>query len=970
VKTALRNTLRSPYMILLLAVLAANWQLVFLQSGLEWDMMNFWMPWRYYMSECYNNGIVPLWDPYTQSGYPVHGDLQGPAYSPEAILVSFLFGQNIYVLNYSFVFYLFVAAVGMYKLAHFFTCKKEVSILAGIIYSTSGFNVAHGHYFYIIVSMALIPFIFYYFFKILDKGTYAHSLKFSLLIFWHITTGNPSFLIISAYLMLAVFIFYLAWKIKSGLGPDILPAVKRLAAVFILSLLMALPVIYNAMQIIPLTTRKDGLDLAYAGDESFYFQNFMAFVTPLITIPNKDIQGLWSCYIGSFTLLFFLAGLGLKKSFYEWSLLFIGVAGLLISFGLQTPVYPMMHKYLPLFNVFRMPNLSVLFFLIAMIVLAAKYLSDPARVSWLFSTRIIWIFTAAWLVLFVLLIYLYRIPGQPLLAGLLENFAGTRQWINLATPLKFILVHLFFFLALVLLLVILKFSLKNKLRVLALVCVFDVMANYQVGAIARIFSAEKASDMNAYFKRFPNNFPVPAAMATERVSAVSNGWPGYWLNTSVFNKQPDFPNSNNFELVNYLDLLLNYPRLSKNIFKNQHAFFADSLVSENGFTDSLLASSKSVVTLAEQDAGKLRQRVFSNEKNAFTCTRFMPNQFAFKVKNEAAVIFVISQNYCPLWRFKLNGQPYKPIAAYRNSFPAFLLPAGEWQVEVSYELPGFDALLLFSLALFVLIACLAFSGSTNNKKLKMTWFISIALLFAYCLVRFWCADPQLKKEKVSKEFSEFASKNPDALLINNSSCFAGRPLNLICNNDLVRLYEWIDSAHTSRVALLNYDHLFPKEAEDLLCAMRGDHLEKHRFSDGAYALLFEKKKNAPITDTTLKPGSIINHANAYSPGILSDSLVSLKYQPGDVLVITTEITANAFDFPGLALEIHFKDKAKNTVYRYSNIPLIKGSRTEKAGIIYKLTPEDTGIEKILCYAWNPSSVDAQVHAISLRAYRP
>lgn len=106
----LKRIIHSPYIFMLLVIALANWQLFVLKSGLQWDMMNFWMPWRYFMSECYNNGIVPLWNPYTQGGYPVHGDLQGPPYSPEAILVSFLFGQNIYVLNYCFVFYLHSSA--------------------------------------------------------------------------------------------------------------------------------------------------------------------------------------------------------------------------------------------------------------------------------------------------------------------------------------------------------------------------------------------------------------------------------------------------------------------------------------------------------------------------------------------------------------------------------------------------------------------------------------------------------------------------------------------------------------------------------------------------------------------------------------------------------------------------------------------------------------------------------------------
>jgi hypothetical protein len=977
-KRVLKNIFSSPYAILLIMVIAANWQFVFLQSGLEWDMMNFWMPWRHYMSECYNNGIVPLWNPYTQSGYPMHGDLQGPAYSPEAILVSFLFGQNIYVLNYCFVFYLFVASVAMYKLTYFFTSKKEVSVLAGITYSLSGFNVAHGHYFYIIISVALIPFIFYYFFKILKEGTYTDAIKFSLIIFWHITTGNPSFLIISGYLMAFVFLFFVLWKIKNRQAAEIFSVSKKIGLVLFLSVLMALPVIYNAMHIIPLTTRKDGLDLAYAGDESFYYQNFLAFFIPLITITNVDLTGyeqeLWSCYIGAFTILFFIIGLVRKKNFFEWALIFIGVTGLIIALGLQWPVYPFLHKYLPLFNVFRMPNLSLLFFLMTVIIVAAKYLSDEKSVEKLFSKKVVWIFSLAWLVILTAMLYTAMKHDKNYSFSLFDNYSNLRQWIYEASPFKITLFQGLIFLITIIVLLISNLSVKNKIKVLLIAGSFDVLVNYQLGGTARIFSPEKAKDMNDYFSRFPKNFPVPSNIAMERVSGINNAWPGYWLNTSVFLKQPDFPNSNNFELTNYLDFLLKTPKLSKNVFKNSYAFFADSLVNEENCADSTFFSTKNVISFKKENLEKLKELNFSNEKNKFTCTEFFPNQISFQVNNSSPAVFVIAQNYCPLWKFTINGKSYKPFASCKGSFPAFVLPAGNWKIEAVYSLRGFNYLLLFSLSLFALLLLVVIFSSTTDKKIKNILQVLIPLIFMYCFVKFYSTDVKEKREKISEEINTYVEKeeNKKRVFVNNTSLTINRAAlntNFARNEDIMRLSSMLDTLKSNEFTLLNYDSYFSKEAEELITSAYGEKISTESFYDGAKALSFVKSaKRKLISDTAVYPENILNAKNAYSSEIRIDSIAVLKYQPGDFIILSSEIGASCFDFPGITLEIHFKDKSKLPIYSYANISTIKGQRRATAGLFYRLPA--TAIKEIICYVWNPSVYNATIHNLKLRVYRP
>ncbi|MBP6575115.1 MAG: hypothetical protein KA230_11730, partial [Flavobacteriales bacterium] len=88
------------FLFLAVFVLIAWWPLVtFTYCVVHGDMLDCWLPWRTFIADCLQNGEWPVWNPYQQMGYPVHADLQGPAWYPEALLLGGTIGQSIYVLQ-------------------------------------------------------------------------------------------------------------------------------------------------------------------------------------------------------------------------------------------------------------------------------------------------------------------------------------------------------------------------------------------------------------------------------------------------------------------------------------------------------------------------------------------------------------------------------------------------------------------------------------------------------------------------------------------------------------------------------------------------------------------------------------------------------------------------------------------------------------------------------------------------------
>lgn len=972
-KQALMKKIFSPYVILLLLVIAANWQLVFLYRGLQWDMMNFWLPWRHYVSECYNNGIIPLWDPYTQGGYPVHGDLQGPAYSPEALLINFLFGQNVYVLNYCVVFYLYVSAVGMYKLTKFFATNANVSILAGVVYATSGFNVAHGHYFYLMVNVALIPFILYYFFRILQEGCYADSLKLSVFIFWHVTTGNPSLLIIAGYMMMVISVFFAAQQVLKKNWGRLFSFMRFIGLALIMSLLMSLPVIWNASLIIPLTTRFQGLPLAFAGDESFYYQNFYAFIAPLLTVNSVDISGrdseIWSCYVGLFLLLLFFMGLWKKRNFIEWSLAFIGLSGLVIALGLQWSVFPFLHAHLPFFNVFRMPNIAILFFIMFVIITAAVYLSKEGQAEKIFQRKYIWYFLASCAIVMVVMIWVAWQNDRTPSLSLSFNSTRIRKWLYEASPLKIVIFHGWLFLIMTSIILIGSFLTKKKRSLIIFICLADAIVNYQLGATTRVFGTETAITMNDFFDRFPKNFPVPGAMAMEKVQNANRDWPGYTLNCGIFLKQPDFHNNtNSFELTRYHDLLADQPKLSKNLFRNSYAFLADSVINEKKYVDSSLTYAKRSIVIGSDDYAKLAVHNYNNEENRFSCSNYLPNWQEYHIENRTPTAFIILQNRGPLWHYTINQKPIEPVWCCNGVFPVFMIPPGNWIINASYELPGFDVVLLFSLVLCTIILLYIISHSNYTISFKWACSITLVCLFSFSLIKFIKGDATATKSAVEKDVKHWVQDTHSPLLVNNSSLeLSGTTrFNLGLNEERGRLLSIMDTLHQEEMSLLNYDAFFSPEAEKIIQALYGKEEKRDVLKDKANILAYRKQVRNLQLDTVWKPENPLYEGNPFSQPVVIDSNAMCRYSKNDVLIFSVDMEAERYDFPGLALEIHYKDNRKETQYRYENVSDIFTKGPKSVVAVYTFTDDISEIEKIVCYAWNPSSTKARIHALKLK----
>ena len=117
----------------------------------------------YNMKKSLSENSLPLWTPYYYSGRPLFA--QPEYYFIDLNFLLILLTGNIYLaMNFSAIFYLFLAGLGMYILVYYFIEDKKASFIAALVYMFNGFMhtfVVPGNIM-VIEGYSLLPFIVFF----------------------------------------------------------------------------------------------------------------------------------------------------------------------------------------------------------------------------------------------------------------------------------------------------------------------------------------------------------------------------------------------------------------------------------------------------------------------------------------------------------------------------------------------------------------------------------------------------------------------------------------------------------------------------------------------------------------------------------------------------------------------------------------------------------------------------------------
>ena len=339
------------------------------------DLTFYFYPYRHLMVEAVRRGVIPLWNPYLQLGFPFFATLQTGLLYPVSLLYYFLPFDRAF--SWFLIVHFPLAAFFMYLLAREFKLSQAASFASGLTFAFSGYLLSVLHMPTTLEAVIWLPLavlvwhrmtkskiknpnneefnnkrilVGIFGFRILD------FMALALLLALMFLGGEPTILYGTGWLLLGylVYIKYRRWR-ELGWG------LLALASAFVLAGLLTAVQLLPFIELLQHSSRQAGISFAEAAGFSLRPRELVELVFPyffaLSKLPWVSMSWVKLPYLGAVPVGLVLFGLGLDRSrltrCLAWTLVFL----VLIVLGSRSPlpVYYLLYKLVPGFNFFRYP---------------------------------------------------------------------------------------------------------------------------------------------------------------------------------------------------------------------------------------------------------------------------------------------------------------------------------------------------------------------------------------------------------------------------------------------------------------------------------------------------------------------------------------------------------------------------------------------------------------------------------------
>jgi hypothetical protein len=412
------------YLLLLIIALLAYWPLTFGVFSVKNDAIHYFLPYRFQISETLRNGEWPLWNPYIYLGYPVQGDMQSGAWNPIVWIFSLISRYDLTLFHFENLLYIFLGGVGMYKLTNRQVEHSGTAFLIAVSYMLSGFMLG-GQLINWLAAAAFFPFVIYYYLETIHRRSYKYSIKTGIAFYLLFTSGYPSFVIITGYILLFLFILKVIHYARDkdsnfSLWKDF--ALKHFLFLLIFAAL-ALPAIVSYAELLPYYQRGNGTSYQSSITNSFEWRHLLSLIFPT-TINANDVSTSTdltcrNIYSGLFTLII-LAAFPPKLNRRNILLICLLLFAFLFSLGDATPIRKICYNLVPLMDTFRHPSQMRLFIIFSILLLASPGLkrlltNSLSKEDLMKLKKLTWIITTS--IFIILIIALTQ-------SALLKNISG------------------------------------------------------------------------------------------------------------------------------------------------------------------------------------------------------------------------------------------------------------------------------------------------------------------------------------------------------------------------------------------------------------------------------------------------------------------------------------------------------------------------------------------------------------------
>ncbi|GAB4536867.1 MAG: hypothetical protein Kow0063_22840 [Anaerolineae bacterium] len=396
-----------PAAVLVVLPLLVYWPLVFGGRVLYWGVPLYqFYPWHRLVVEAFRSGHLPLWTDLLGNGAPLLANHQSAVFYPFNLI--YFLAPVEQAMGYSVVVHLMLAGLFAFAWGRAIGLSRFAATIVGLSFGLSGFLAGRTQFITIVNSAAWLPLLFLFAERLARRRTWLDAVWLGLVMALQFLAGHAQLWFYSLW-GVAAYVIARAWRLpseQSGIGSRKPAQVWRwrggvfilLAGALILSLGLSAAQLLPTAELSLHSQRSDGLDPAEAMTYSFWPWRLLTLAVPRL-FGSPDSGDYWGYatfwedtgYIGLMPLLLALGAV------WGWGRLWLArrtrraacpepgtqhnvglipfflaliLISLILAMGQNTPVYPLVFKYVPGFDAFRSPARFLLLYTFAVSTLA------------------------------------------------------------------------------------------------------------------------------------------------------------------------------------------------------------------------------------------------------------------------------------------------------------------------------------------------------------------------------------------------------------------------------------------------------------------------------------------------------------------------------------------------------------------------------------------------------------------------
>jgi len=328
------------------------------------DLFHILLPGRRLISSMVGEGVAPWWNPYLYSGVPLAADVVHGLFYPLSIVFYLLpihWAAKVFVVSHHFL-----AGVAFFVLLRQWRLGSPAALFGAVTYMLSGYLLSLSSVWTFLPGAAWLPLALAGFLRAIEPGRWRWIVPTGLVVALQGVIDQQSVVVFAGLATLWVVLPGERRGLRGTLRGLGLLAVGCLTAALLTAVQLA-----PLLELYPRSVRSGGVALGESLVWSFPPHRLVEFLAPQLYgdviqgtywgwIFHKDfaapIPWLLSAYLGVPPLVFVaLAGILRWRDRRVRFCLVVSTLTVLLAMGESTPLYPLFHRFIPLFGLFRFP---------------------------------------------------------------------------------------------------------------------------------------------------------------------------------------------------------------------------------------------------------------------------------------------------------------------------------------------------------------------------------------------------------------------------------------------------------------------------------------------------------------------------------------------------------------------------------------------------------------------------------------